>query len=73
MVWQLGNRISLGVIPVGDADNPEIWHIVADTVGPIGFTQWAKCITPDTEFEVAGLKANGHGLGDIPSFPGLID
>jgi hypothetical protein len=62
----------VGFIPVGNADNAKIRYIVVDPGIPIILVQRAKCIAADAELKIARFEANGPGLGNVPSLPGLI-
>ena len=68
MMVQLGNRIGMGVIPIGNADNAKIRYVVVDPGGPIRFIQRAKCIAADAELKVARFESNRLGL-TIPRAP----
>jgi len=70
---QLGNRISVGIIFIGNTDDTKIRCIVVDPGGPIRFVQRTKSMAADAELKVARFESNGPGLGNVPSLPGLID
>ena len=69
---QFGNRISMGFIPVDNADNAKIPSIIVAPDNPIRLIQRTKCISADPLLKVAWFESNGPGLGDVPPFPGSI-